>query len=505
MHFARIVVCACALLWLNAAFAQYNYPLTGHPQGGDRRGTYYDAQGRANDKQVPLYKDPKIYTHNMTLLAYLPEGKGGPQMMTIDDKRYVIGGGVVTDVTDPRKPVIINKQAPRGQVAFNQSMQKWILMRPAAFPVASQQYLQFSATKPHPQTDQSRFLGVTFFDMSDPRNPVEISKFAVKGRGVHPDGAYYDGGRYAYLASAMEGTRAPLPFHLYSHILQIIDVSDMRNPKEVSRWWVPGQMAGEDEEFKKWPESKGREWNSKVWDKDMIYNYAEFHGPCFVPKRVEDGGDRAYCSWSQHGFIILDLSDIKNPKQVGRLDMSPPFDAGIPVHTAYPMLERKLAFINAEPLYQDCGEAMIPPFIVDIRYEQNPVPIAAFPLPKPPAEAPYNDFCFRAYRFGTHDSMDFKAPGEARIDLFGYTWFSAGFRLYDISNPYQPREVAWMVPKQGEERGTETALIEWDRNIVHVFSDSGHYILSTPVLGEPVLGPLKPKTWHPHGTNAGAP
>ena len=84
-----LVSLACCAL---TASAQYNYQLEGHPQGGDRRGTYYDAHGRPGDKQVPLYKDPKIYTHNMTLRAHLPEGKGGPHMMTIGDKRYLNGG-----------------------------------------------------------------------------------------------------------------------------------------------------------------------------------------------------------------------------------------------------------------------------------------------------------------------------------------------------------------------------------------------------------------------------
>lgn len=245
----RLIVLASAVLSISTAQAQYNYQLEGHPQGGDRRGTYFDAQGRPTDKQVPLFKDPKIYTHNMTLLAHVAEVSGGPQMMTSGAKRYVVGGGTITDVTDPRKPVIVNRKAPRGQVAYNQAMKKWVLMRPTAFPVANQQYLQASATKPHPQTDQSRFLGVTFFDITDPANIVEISQFRVRGRGAHPDGIYYDGGRYAYLASAIVGTRGQMPFHLYSHILQIIDVSDMKNPAQVSKWWVPGQMEGEDKEF----------------------------------------------------------------------------------------------------------------------------------------------------------------------------------------------------------------------------------------------------------------
>ena len=74
-----------------------------------------------------------------------------------------------------------------------------------------------------------------------------------------------------------------------------------------------------------------------------------------------------------------------------------------------------------------------------------------------------------------------------------------------ISNPFQPKEVAWMVPYQGEWRGTESVLIEWDRKLIHVFADSGLYILSSPVLGDPILGPLKPKSWTPRGLNAGAP
>jgi hypothetical protein len=38
--------------------------------------------------------------------------------------------------------------------------------------------------------------------------------------------------------------------------------------------------------------------------------------PCLVPKRVEDGGNRAYCGWSALGFVILDLADIKKPSQI---------------------------------------------------------------------------------------------------------------------------------------------------------------------------------------------
>jgi len=111
----------------------------------------------------------------------------------------------------------------------------------------------------------------------------------------------------------------------------------------------------------------------------------------------------------------------------------------------------------------------------------------------------------RGGRLGIHAPQDFKAPGQARIDLMGYAWFEGGWRLYDVSNPFRPEEVAWIVPPMGTRRGTEAGFIEWDRKIIYVFTDTGVYILSTPVLGEPVLGPLKPERWNPEGLNAGAP
>ena len=60
------------------------------------------------------------------------------------------------------------------------------------------------------------------------------------------------------------------------------------------------------------------------------------------------------------------------------------------------------------------------------------------------------------------------------------------------------------MPPVGTRRGTEAALIEWDRKIIHVFDDTGLYILSSPALGEPVLGPLKPESWSVEGLNVGA-
>ena len=500
-----LILAVCSSRWL---VGQTVYGIKSQPQGGDRRGTYYDdieGQKEYDEKGTltRLYQDPKLYLHNMTVLAHLP--RGGGEMMTIGGNRYLVGGGVIVDVTNPKNPVIINQRAPGGQVAYNQALQKWVVMRSdSCCNCCDQDHV--TGKKPHPALNPPRGerLGVTFFDLTDPQNVVEIGHYQTPpgSTGTHGDGNYYDGGRYAYVATELPKTRGQPPFTIQGRILQVLDVSDLKNPKEASQWWVPGQMMTEETEYLKWPEADP---NPKPWTPQTQFNWLTFHGPCTVPKRVEEGGNRGYCAWGALGMRILDLSDIRQPKQVSAVDVSPPFDGGIPVHSAYPIPQRKLALISEEVTGWDCRDPIVPPFVVDLRAEKYPLTIATIPIPKPPPEAPYNDFCFRGGRFGTHNVHNIKGPGEARIDLVGYTWFVGGFRLYDISNPFRPEEVAWIVPPLGKRRGVETALIEWDRKIIHISTDSGLYILSSPVLGEPVLGPLKPEHWNPEGFNAGAP
>jgi hypothetical protein len=492
--------------------AQTSYPLQGQIQGGDRRGIYVsdeDAQ-RVYDEteEIPrLYADPKTYIHNMTVLGHVPGHFRNIGMMTVGGNRYIFGGGMAVDVTNPRQPVVVNRRAPGAEIAYNQKLQKWILIQAhqcCSIELDVVQGRKPFQTAPPPGTK----VGVTFYDATDPRNLVELSHFSTGpgSFGTRYDGNYYDGGRYAYLSSKLPGTRGQPPFEATDPILQILDLSDIRNPKEASRWWVPGQMKGEEEEFRKWPEA-GRflKQASEPWSPSWRNMYLYFHGPCIVPKRVEDGGNRGYCSFSALGMRVLDFTDIRQPKLVSTVDISPPFDGGFPVHTVYPIPERRLAFISGETTRPDCQEGLSIPWVVDMRDERHPMTIAAFPIPKPPAEAPYTDFCFRGGRVGTHAPQEFKAPGKQRIDLMGYAFYDAGFRLFDISNPFRPEEVAWIVPPAGPGRGTEGAIIEWDRNVIHAATDTGLYILSTPVLGEPVLGPLKPERWNVEGLNAGAP
>jgi len=77
----------------------------------------------------------------------------------------------------------------------------------------------------------------------------------------------------------------------YSNALMIVDMSDPANVKEVSRWWVPGQKLGEEEEYKKYIFAGDRtSWTGN-------------HGAITVPKRVEDGGTVATAALGPSGFM----------------------------------------------------------------------------------------------------------------------------------------------------------------------------------------------------------
>ena len=84
--------------------------------------------------------------------------------------------------------------------------------------------------------------------------------------------------------------------------------------------------------------------------------------------------------------------------------------------------------------------------------------------------------------------------------------------LFDISNPTEPKEVAYFVPPRDGEidnymswrRGTsEAVFIEWDRNLIWLSTHAGVYCLSAPFLGAPVLEPMVVSQWSVPHVNVG--
>ena len=296
--------------------------------------------------------------------------------------------------------------------------------------------------------------GALIWDLKDPENPELLSHWKTGGDGTHRN--YYDGGRYLYATGLPEGYTG--------NILQIVDIEDPRNPKEVGRWWMEGQHVG------------GGESGAKPG--------TMLHGGAYVK------GDRAYLPYSAGGFVVLDISDKTNPTMISDLPFSPPFQAFIAVHTAVPLQGRDLVIVNSEAIKENCEEPLGYAGIVDVSDEQNPRLASLFPLPVPPEDAPYRTFCERGGRFGPHNQhqpqyQDILYQGE---DLCFLTYFNAGLRIYDVSQASQPREVGYFLPPDPTERlgllpasklvaQTEDVIVDARGNIFISDKNHGVYVV----------------------------
>ena len=150
--------------------------------------------------------------------------------------------------------------------------------------------------------------------------------------------------------------------------------------------------------------------------------------------------DRAYVGYIDGGAVILDIADKAHPKLVSRWQYSPPFNGF--THTVLPLFERNLLIVSDECVKDDGIDWPKLVWVVDARVESNLVPISTLPAP------PHDAFIHRGGRFGAHNLHEnLPVPGSWSSDqiVIG-TFFNAGVRAYDISNPYQPQEVAYFVP-----------------------------------------------------------
>jgi hypothetical protein len=80
-------------------------------------------------------------------------------------------------------------------------------------------------------------------------------------------------------------------------------------------------------------------------------------------------------------------------------------------------------------------------WMLDARREDNLVPISTFPLP------PIERRRGLGGRYGAHNLHE-NRPGPAYRSsrrIFG-TYFNGGVRVHDVSDPFQPKELAYFVP-----------------------------------------------------------
>ena len=259
--------------------------------------------------------------------------------------------------------------------------------------------------------------GVLIWSLADAVRPKLLGHYKTGGTGTHRN--FYSGGRYMHLAAGMPGSEG--------NIYVIVDIVDPAKPREAGRWWVPGQY------------TKGGEKGTRD---------VSLHGPPYVV------GSLAYLSYGAAGLVILDIADPAHPKLVGQLPYTPPFLGFIGVHSVLPLPSRKIAVVNSEAIREDCKEPLNQASLVDIPDPAKPTLLSLFPLPVPPADAPYKDFCEKGGRFGPHNQNQLQHnPSVERSDKLVYlTYFNAGLRIVDISDARAPREVGYFIPPDPTKR-----------------------------------------------------
>jgi hypothetical protein len=314
------------------------------------------------------------------------------------------------DVSDPRKPkVIVQTELPH------------LKMRSNSLDVVGNILTVAYQTQKHGEKP----AGFDIFDVSKPEKPRLISHFDASGphsRGVHV--LWFVDGEYVHMSAGAADFQARSPKD--DQCYRIVDVRNPAKPVEVGRWWAPGTREGDAE-----PSPRG-----KVGEFPVGYAGFRAHNTNVYPERP----DRAYVGYLDYGALILDISDKSRPKLVGRWSNCPPY-LGFS-HTVLPLFSRNVLVVTDESTQDGGADWPKLAWVLDARCESQPVSISTLPLPK------VETFGKRGGRFGAHNLHEnYPSPVAFRSDdiVIG-TFFNGGVRAYDVTNPYQPQEIAYFVP-----------------------------------------------------------
>jgi hypothetical protein len=132
--------------------------------------------------------------------------------------------------------------------------------------------------------------------------------------------------------------------------------------------------------------------------------------------------------------------------------------------------------VNTEPSAPGCGKENASfAAIVDNADPARPRPVSFYPRPRPEPGTGLRSFCDREGRFGPHNvNTELHQDGVQQTAPVVYmTYFNAGLRMFDVSDPYAPVEIGWFLPKIGPwsegKRGLEDVLVDSG----HIFATDG--------------------------------
>lgn len=393
-------------------------------------------------------------------------------MQNVDDRWYIYlshfwhSGWSIVDVTDPTSPELVrfvkgpqNTQTLQVQVSGGKMVTSLEKPRENWGPVEGELY----------QPNQPYETGVYIWDVAEnPTGPSFLGHYETGGRGTHRN--FYDGGDYVFLCASPEGYEPEgWTNPATNYFLEIIDISNPEEPTKISEWMWPGQHPDDEAE--------------------RVARY--FHGPAYVD------GEKAYLSYGRVGAVTLDISDIEQPELLWRLNFGEGLGSGLGVHSVVPIPDTDLLAINSEGILEaepmsEHGYPMDYTYLVyvdshedpgyDGRTHSGPRVVGALPLPKPERGLPYDSYYEKDGVFGPHNQHH--PRGEAcrfhSDELLIMTFFNAGLRVFDISDPQTPTEIGYAVPESPPKRiGTIRPRESLATSFEDVAVDSRGYIYAT--------------------------
>jgi hypothetical protein len=469
--------------------------------------------------QLPYY-DPNTYVHNAKAEAFYPivvnTSHTWQSIYDWDGRRYMLhyGGGYswkVYDITDPRALRIVDEETlPWTSPQFGATTIQWNERLGCFIAIQASETPRYFlkgrvANKWLDPTVEGQLLeweglrGFRTFRVNGPTprawEPLaEVSTDPRHGPGDVQEGngvldlPVYYGDRWLFVASAPDNTFTNQPYRttLWTAGHVAYDVSDPANPVRLSEWWVPGSRRGEEADS---PYLAGNpRWNNRTsWFGSRM--------GIFLPRSVESGWGYGYAAQGGQGFFVLDVSDPAQLHHVGWCEL-PPSVAGTEgdnVDTTQ-VEETGFVYVSGYPMNTDCYEPEKEILQIDVSDPTNPRITGKLPRPKPPAGAPITDYAQRRGSFGPKRSGYFTNTGTPHGHVIPYAYYAAGLQVFDVSDPANPTIGAYFVPPMGLKEDDDMAapvhgvFVEWDRNLIWLFANHGIYAVSTPLLGEPVIG-----------------
>ncbi|HYG53860.1 MAG TPA: hypothetical protein VD965_01060 [Burkholderiales bacterium] len=324
------------------------------------------------------------------------------------------------DVTEPRSPkVIVQTDLPHAQMRSNSLEVSGDLM------AVAYQVSKFGL-KP---------AGFELFDISVPEAPKSVSFFDASGphsRGCHQ--LWFVDGKTVHMACSDPELKPRNPKD--DQVYRIVDVSNPSKPVAVGRWHLPGTMDGDSEPP---PQRLPAQFDAGF----------RAHNTNVYPERP----DRCYLGYLDGGIMILDIADRSRPKLVSRWSNSPPYNGF--AHTVLPLFGRGLLVVTDESIQDDGKDWPKLVWLIDARDEKNLVSIGTLPVS---GVKPLLHQGGRCGAHNVHENPPTSGAWRSENIVLG-TFFNAGLRAYDISDPYDPREVGYFVPPAPEGSKAKTIQI----------------------------------------------